>query len=256
MFAMNGDDPSQPELYSTLTHEVGHNWFPMIVGSNERMHAWMDEGFNTFINSFSEARRYPAQGDQDARIGHKAFAGNGSILETGQPTGNSDAAQYFKTGRVLQLLRRDVLGQDVFDKAFKTYIQRWAYKHPTPMDFFRTMEDVSGRKLEWFWRECFLEAPRFDQSVDSVLQTVQGTDTHVTVTYGNKGRAVMPLLVRFTFSDNTTQDVVYPADVWKANPASYTASYTFPKKTVSRIALDPDAHLPDADQTNNVWTAR
>jgi len=156
---------------------------------------------------------------------------------------------------VLQLLRRDVLGPALFDKAFQTYIERWAYKHPTPVDFFRTMEDVSGRQLDWFWRECFLEGPLFDQSVDSVSQTVRGTDAHVTVIYGNKGRAVMPLLVHFTFSDSTTQDVTYPVDIWKANPATYTMSYTFPKKTVSSITLDSDSHLPDANRSNNVWTA-
>jgi hypothetical protein len=89
-----------------------------------------------------------------------------------------------------------------------------------------------------------------------VHQTVQGTDTHVTVTYGNKGRMVMPLLVRFTFSDGTMQNVAYPAEVWQANVTAYTVSYTFPKKTVSRIDLDPDTHLPDADRSNNTWTAK
>jgi hypothetical protein len=255
MLAMEANTNSQPGLYGVVTHEVGHNWFPMIVGSNERMHAWMDEGFNTFINSFSEARRYPAKGDQSARIGHETFVGNGPILETGKPTGNSDGAQYFKTAYMLQLLRVDVLGPDIFDKAFRTYIQRWAYKHPTPMDFFRTMEDVSGRKLDWFWRECFLEAPRFDQAIDSVTQTVQGTETHVTVAYANRGRAVFPLLVRFTFSDSTTQDVTHPADVWRANPASYTMSYTFHNKTVRRIELDHDRHLPNARRAISTWTA-
>jgi aminopeptidase N len=241
--------------YQILTHEIGHNWFPMIVGSNERMHTWQDEGFNTFIDAFSEARRDPGKGDQSARIGRYVFDGRGTPLETGAAIGNS-SDQYSKTAYVLQLLRRDVLGPDLFDKGFRTYIQRWAYKHPTPMDFFRTMEDVSGRKLDWFWRTCFLEAPRLDQTIDSVSQTIQGTETHVTVTYANKGRAVMPLFVRFTFSDSTTQDVTYPADVWKANPSAYTVSYTFPKKTASHIVLDPNIHLPDADRSNNIWTAK
>jgi hypothetical protein len=118
------------------------------------------------------------------------------------------------------------------------------------------MADISGRNLDWFWRECFLEAPRFDQAIDSARQSMQGSETHVTVTYGNKGRVVMPLLVRFTFSDSTTQDISYPADIWRAHPSSYTVSYTFPnKKTVRRIALDLEGHLPDADRSNNVWTA-
>jgi hypothetical protein len=101
----------------------------------------------------------------------------------------------------------------------------------------------------------FLDAPRFDQAVDSVTQTTQGGESHVTVTYGNKGRMVLPLLVRFTFADGTTQDVTAPVDVWRADPTRYTATYTF-KQAVKRIALDPDTHLPDADTSNNVWTAR
>jgi hypothetical protein len=241
--------------YSTITHETGHNWFPMIVGSNERMHTWMDEGFNTFINTFSEARRSPSEGDQAARIGRWVAEGDGDVLEDGTIKGNS-GPQYDKTAKVLEVLRRDVMGPDVFDKAFRSYIKRWAYKHPTPMDFFRTMADGYGHNLDWFWRECFLESPKFDQSIDSVSQTVQGTETHVSVTYGNKGRMVMPLLVRFTFSDGTTQNVTYPADVWRANSASYTVSYSFPKKTVSGIVLDPDTHLPDANRSNNTWSTK
>lgn len=246
--------PRKPRLYYSITHEVGHNWFPMIVGSNERVHAWMDEGLNTFLNSFSESRRYPENGDQAARISQDAFTSDGTVLETGDVTGNS-GAQYTKTAQVLQLLRRDVLSPVVFDSAFRSYIRRWAFKHPTPMDFFRTLEDVSGSKLDWFWREGFLEALQFDQGIDSVTQTVQGDKTHVTVTYGNKGRAVLPILVRFTFSDGTTQDVTHPVEVWRANPATYTMSYTFSPKKVSRIVLDPENHLPDAEQTNNVWSA-
>jgi hypothetical protein len=254
MISFNGLASTLPGLYGTLTHEVGHNWFPMIVGSNERVHTWMDEGFNTFINSFSEARRYPAAGDQASRIGGEQWRGNGSILETGAVIGNT-GPQYDKTAYVLQLLRRDILGPAVFDSAFRTYIRRWAYKHPTPMDFFRTMANVSGQNLDWFWRECFLEAPRFDQAIDSVTQTVQGGETHLTVTYGNKGRVIFPLLVRFTFGDSTTQEITYPAEVWRANLATHTVSYTFANKTVRRIELDPSNHLPDADRTNNVWTA-
>jgi aminopeptidase N len=177
------------------------------------------------------------------------------VLEDGTIKGNS-GPQYDKTAKVLQVLRRDIMGPEVFDKTFRTYIKRWAYKHPTPMDFFRTMADGYGHNLDWFWRECFLEAPRFDQSIDSVSQTVQGSDAHVSVTYGNKGRMVMPLLVRFTFSDGTTQNVTYAADVWRANPAAYTVSYTFPKKTVSQIVLDPNKHLPDADRSNNTWMSK
>jgi hypothetical protein len=240
--------------YALLTHEVGHDWFPMLVGSNERLHTWMDEGFNTFINSFAEARYDPSEGNQNIRMNHQVYDGTGAALETGQVIGNA-SSQYAKTAYALQLLRRDILGPERFDRAFRTYIRRWVYKHPTPADFFRTMNDVSGQNLDWFWRAAFLEASRFDQAIDSVAQTTQGGQTRVTVKYGNRGRMQLPILVRFTLADGTTRDVTHPVDVWRANPAAYTTTYTF-AHPVTRITLDPETHLPDADPTNNDWTAQ
>ena len=246
MLAFDGSVPIGSMQDFVITHKVGHNWFPILVGSNERVHPWMDEGLNGFINAFSMARRYPADSEQGTWIQPQVLQGVGQ-----RPIGEDPSGAAY----VLQVLRQDVLGPAVFDTAFRAYIKRWAFKHPTPVDFFRTMADVAGRNLDWFWRECFMEAPRFDQAIDSVLQTVQGEETHLTVTYGNRGRAVFPLLVCFTFSDNTTQDVAYPVAVWRANAAAYTVSYTFHHKTVRRIELDPDTHLPDADRSNNAWTA-
>jgi hypothetical protein len=140
----------------------------------------------------------------------------------------------------------------------RAYIQRWAYKHPTPQDFFRTMDDVSGQHLDWFWREWFLETPTFAQALDSVSQTTAGTDTHVTVVYGNHGRGVMPIAARFFFSDGTTQDMSYPVDVWRVNSRQYVMSYTFTGKTVSQIQLDPDRRLVDPNRSDAtyVWITK
>jgi hypothetical protein len=250
-------------LYYVITHEVGHNWFPMIVGSNEHLHSWMDEGFNTFISAtFSEARRYPDGGDQMARaqaelkvLRESIASKSDGALELGQDIGNA-GDPYHKTAAVLQMLRQDVMGPTLFDKGFRTYIRRWAYKHPTPADFFRSMNDAAGRNLDWYWREWFLSAPKFDQSIDSVSSTTRGREVNVRVVYGNKAAGVMPLLVRFTFSDGTTQDYKYPAEVWAANGKTYTVSYTFTGKTVAKIVLDPDQHLIDIDATNNSWVAK
>ena len=257
MLSMDGMVQSNTMLYSVITHEVGHNWFPMIVGSNERVHTWQDEGFNQFINTFSEARRYPQGGDQAARavtyvrgLGQSMAQGQDEVLETGQVIGNS-GGQYFKTAAVLQMLRRDVMGPETFDKGLRTYIQRWAYKHPTPMDFFRTMSDVAGKNLDWYWREMFLEDPKFDQAIDSV----QVNGTHVRVVYGNQAPGVLPLLVRVTFADSTKQDFTYPVDIWKAG-TTYVATYDFPGKTVKEIRIDPERHFIDALRTNNIWTAK
>ena len=116
------------------------------------------------------------------------------------------------------------------------------------------MDEAAGRPLDWFWREWFLETPRFDQTIEGVTQTTAGATTHVTVQYGNKGRGVLPLLVRFTFRDGTTQDVAYPADVWRANSSHYIVASIF-KHPVVKIVIDPDQHLIDADRSNNSWVS-
>jgi hypothetical protein len=207
----------------------------------------MDEGLNTFINSFSDARRYPERSQED-RINHPDIADVKAIEAGGGEAYNLPAY-------ALQLLRRDVLGSAMFDKAFRAYITRWAYKHPTPQDFFRTLDDVSGQHLDWFWREWFYDTPGFDQAIDSVAQGTTETQTHVTVIYGNHERGVLPLLVRFTFDDRTTRDIAYPADIWRPNSTRYVASYTF-RRPVVRIVIDPDQHLVDANSSNNVWVAK
>jgi len=265
MLAMETKSRDKPDLYNVVTHEIGHNWFPMIVGSNERMHFWQDEGFNTFINTFSEARRYPANGDQMQRAAEER-----AQVEFTQRT-NTDVPieqgpdridprklgqEYTKPSVGLQLLRQEILGPEAFDDAFRTYIKRWAYKHPTPTDFFRTMESVSGERLDWFWREWFYTTAHFDQAIDSVETSNANGAQHVVVIYGNHARGVLPIRVRFTFSDGTTQDIEYPALVWSTNSSRYMREYDFTGKTVSRIDLDPDHRLVDIDRTNNSWIAK
>jgi len=264
MLAMEDRTSDKYALYNVVTHEVGHNWFPMIVGSNERLHYWQDEGLNTFINTFSEARRYPDHGDQMQRAAEERSSTEKTQMQNIDipieiPTDRITPQQqgfteYTKTSVGLQLLRQEILGPEAFDDAFHTYITRWAYKHPTPADFYRTMEDVAGRRLDWFWREWFLETPHFDQAIDSVVINKVGDTTKVGVLYGNHARGVLPIRVRFTLSDGTTQDYSYPAEVWSVNSTYYVRGYQFVGKTVTRIELDPEHRLPDTDRSNNSWT--
>jgi hypothetical protein len=263
MLVMEAKSEDKYDLYNVVTHEIGHNWFPMIVGSNERVHMWQDEGFNTFINTFSEGRRYPEKGDQMARA-----AGERQYVE-GLMKAGADVpvdvmpdridprllglAAYVKPSVGLQLLRQEIMGPAAFDDAFREYIRRWAYKHPTPTDFYRTMEDVGGKRLDWFWREWFKENPRFDQAVDSVATQQQGDVQHVAVVYGNRSRGVLPIHARFTYSDGSTESFDYPAEVWSTNTTRYIRQYAVRGKTLSRIELDPNHMLPDIDRTNNVW---
>jgi hypothetical protein len=241
-------------------------WFPMLVGSNEREHMWQDEGFNTFINTFSEARRYPQNGDQMARAARERAeielvmrVGADKPVEISPDRINPNLlgiSAYVKPSVGLQLLRQEILGPEAFDDAFRTYIRRWAFKHPTPSDFFRTMEDASGRRLDWFWREWFIENDRFDESIKGVSARQAGDTTKVHVTYGNEDRGVLPIRTRFTFSDGTTQDFRYPAEVWSTNSSQYSRDYAFVGKTLTRVELDPDHLLLDIERDNNVWTPK
>jgi hypothetical protein len=155
----------------------------------------------------------------------------------------------------LQLLRQEILGPDAFDDAFRTYIQRWAYRHPTPEDFYRTMEDAGGRRLDWFWREWFKENPHFDQAIDSVMTQQEGNVQNVVVAYGNRARGVLPIHARFTFNDGSTESYDYPAEVWSTNTTRYLRQYSFRGKILSRVELDPNNRLIDVDRSNNVWGA-
>jgi hypothetical protein len=115
------------------------------------------------------------------------------------------------------------------------------------------MEDVAGRRLDWFWREWFIENPHFDQAIDGVNESRTGDVQTVAVLYGNRARGVLPIHARFWFSDGSTENYDYPAEVWSTNTTHYLRTYSFRGKTVTRIELDPDKRLPDVDRSNNVW---
>ncbi|MBV9879806.1 MAG: M1 family metallopeptidase, partial [Gemmatirosa sp.] len=243
MIAMENKSADKYDLYNVVTHEIGHMWYPMIVGSNERVHMWQDEGFNTFINYFSEGRRYPEKGDANARA-----AENMRLVEQymarsfDQPLEiNPDRINpmllgenaYVKTAVGLMLLRNEILGPDTFDDAFRTYTAAWAFKHPSPADFFKSMEDASGKRLDWFYREWFLENPHFDQRIDTVATQQKGDTLNVAVVYGNAARGVLPIHARFTFAHGSTQQFDYPAEVWSTNTSKYLRRYAFVGKKLA-----------------------
>jgi hypothetical protein len=227
---------------------------------------WQDEGFNTFINTFSEARRYPQNGDQMARALQERTevelvmrVGQDQPMNIGPDRISPNLlgiSAYEKPSVGLQLLRQEILGPAAFDDAFRTYVNRWAFKHPTPSDFFRTMEDASGRRLDWFWREWFIENERFDQAVESVDSRQVGDTLQVRVMFGNRLRGVLPIRARFTFADGSTQDFAYPAEVWSTNTSHYIRQYAFLGKKLAKVELDPEHRLVDVDRSNNVWVPK
>jgi hypothetical protein len=263
MLAMETKSADKYDLYNVVTHEIGHMWYPMIVGSNERMHMWQDEGFNTFINYFSEARRYPEKGSYEQRVAHdretvEQFMAHNfdEPLEVQPDRINPNLLgenAYVKTAVGLAQLRDEILGPQAFDDAFREYTRRWAFKHPSPADFYKTMENVSGKRLDWFFREWFIENAHFDVGIDTVVQKQVGEVDSVGVRYRNYARGVLPIRVRFTFSDGSTQDLTYPAEVWSTNPLFYDRFYDFKGKTLAKIQIDPDNRIVDIDRANNVW---
>jgi hypothetical protein len=253
-------------LISVTIHEVGHNWYPMIVASDERKHTWMDEGLNSFLQYYAEqdwqkgypSRRGPAKNLVEymrdtnqapimihSDLIHRQFGNNG----------------YAKPAAGLVMLREQILGPKLFDQAFQTYSKRWMFKHPQPADFFRSLEEGAGEDLAYFWRGWFYTTHHNDQAVAEVksqsAQELIGDASrgrnYYRVKIDNKGGLVLPVKMAVTFSDGSTQRVDLPADIWRSNELTFTYGF-FTDKTVTKVVLDPDEAMADVDTSNNTWS--
>ena len=252
IFCSGQNRRSEQGLYGVTTHEIGHNWFPMLVNTDERRHAWMDEGFNTFINKYSTVEWFPKSKPPKGAsfAGMMKMPGVPVVTNADRLSGMQlGLLQYEKTGVGLLILREYVLGHERFDFAFRTYIRRWAFKSPQPADFFRTMEDAAGMDLAWFWRGWFLEDAMLDQGVDSVQQSSGRRPTRIT--FVNHERMVMPLVFRATFEDGTTEEQRLPVELWHHSDKVQVSLEGRGK--VREVRIDPDQMLPDVDRTNNMW---
>ncbi len=253
IFCSGENSRNERGLYGVTTHEIGHNWFPMVVNTDERRHAWMDEGFNTFINRYSSADWFKKGGEAKPSSFASMMKMPGVPIVTAADRLNGlqlGLLQYQKTGVGLTILREYVLGEERFDYAFREYIRRWAFKSPQPADFFRTMENAAGMDLAWFWRGWFLEDALLDQAIDDVKQP--GEKSPGRITFRNKDRMVMPMTYRITFEDDSTELVRLPVEAWFQ---SDVIKRTTPRgKKLKEVRIDPDAMLPDAARDNNVWT--
>lgn len=245
------------DLWGVTDHEFGHNWFPMIVGSNERLYAWMDEGFNTFINSLSEKEFNKGEYYSPKSLQSMAFMLNSDQLEPVMTSPdnlkerNLGFLGYYKPAAGLTILRENILGEERFDKAFRAYIKRWAFKHPTPEDFFHTMENVSGEELNWFWRGWFLNKWKVDQAVKSVKYVNGDFTKGAAITIENIGQLPMPVQVEIKFKDGTAQNINLPVEIWKRN-SEWTFEVPSTKEIVS-VQLDPKGSLPDANVSDNLF---
>ncbi len=245
-------------LWGVNDHEFGHTWFPMIVGSNERLYGWMDEGFNTFINTFSTDNfnngEYKGGAVDKSRMGayytNPAFEPILSTPENMKET-HIGALLYFKPNLGLSLLREQILGPERFDLAFRTYIDRWAFKHPAPDDFFRTMENVGGEDLSWFWRGWFINNWRLDQAVSGVNYVDNDPSKGALITIVNNDKMVMPVTIEIKTVKGKVERLKLPVEIWERN-TSWTFTYPSTEELKS-VTIDPDHLLPDFNQDNNTW---
>ncbi len=328
-------DRTKYSMLTVIIHEVGHNYFPMIVNSDERQWTWMDEGLNSFLQFLAEQeweRDYPSEAGQAYKIvdymkGDKNFIS--PIMTNSESIWQFSPNAYDKPTTALNILRETVMGRELFDYAFKEYAQRWMFKHPTPADFFRTMEDASGVDLDWFWRGWFYTTDHVDIAIDNVTwyqpntqnpkiekplekaavekiaitdirnktqieQTVtekdpstldfynsydpfkvtkddleeydkflsdltdsqkkllDGSYNFYQIDFKNIGGLVMPVILKFEFTDGTEEVQRIPAEIWKTNNEEVSKVFMF-NKEVKQITLDPYYETADTELNNNYW---
>ncbi|WP_201983297.1 M1 family metallopeptidase [Hymenobacter rubidus] len=260
-----GAKARKARLWAVTDHEFGHNWFPMIVGSNERKYPWMDEGFNTFINILSSNAFNNGEYAKQLNDTAKLVAGNIRYMSdpaTDPPFTVPDVTQpnylgyaaYGKMGYGLFLLRAEILGPERFDYAFRTYINRWAFKHPQPKDFFRTMNEASGEDLTWFWREWVYNNWILDQAVTTVTYVNQDPAQGALITIENRGQAAMPVTADVTETSGKTSRVKLPVEIWQRG-GTWTFRYNS-TTPLTEVRLNATKLLPDANPSNNVWRAQ
>jgi Peptidase family M1 domain len=266
----DGIEDKGKELFWITAHEIGHTWFPMVVGFNERRNAWMDEGFNTFIDVY-ESDTF-ANGVYGPKRDSEYAPGGGNPVDEILPTladpatpiimTRADAilekyrhpVTYFKSALGLILLREQILGPERFDWAFRRFIRDWAFHHPAPSDFFRAMESEGGEDLGWFWRGWYFNNWTFDLAVKSVAYQDHDPAKGALVTFENLDRLVLPATVQIDFKDGSHKRVRLPAETWLLKSvATLPIDSTQPIVTVT---VDPDHVLPDKDRTNNVLTVK
>jgi Peptidase family M1 domain len=247
-------------LWDVTNHEFGHNWFPMIVGSNERKYAWMDEGFNTFINGvdtrvFNNGEFYQKEDEQ--KSAPYMFNDHSEPILTIPDVilgSNLGTAAYSKPAMALNLLRKYVLGEKRFDYAFRTYIRRWAFKHPTPWDFFRCMENAGGEDLGWFWRGWILHNWKLDQGIKDVKYAENDPAKGAIITIENLEEMAMPAVLAIQQENGKTDTVVLPVEIWQHGPTKAFAYNSTSK--IKSIVIDPEHDFPDVDPSNNTWTGQ
>lgn len=255
-----GRGASRGGLWGVTSHEFGHNWFPMIVGSNERKYPWMDEGFNTFINTMADKAfnngeflsKRPINRQGVARFYYNDSAEAIFTVPDVTQQRNLGNVAYGKPGLGLTLLRENIIGEGRFDSAFSYYVHQWAFKHPTPYDFFHCIENYAGETLDWYWRGWFINNWKIDFAVLDASPNDRNDATKGSIiTIENLEKLPMPVTVEVTEANGKVGRVKLPVEIWHAGPV-WKFRYASTSE-VTKVVIDPDKQYPDNNKGNNTW---
>ncbi|MDX1493001.1 MAG: M1 family metallopeptidase [Longimicrobiales bacterium] len=249
-----GRQPS--DLFNVTSHEIAHMWIPMIVGANEKRYAWMDEGATTFLENESKMELWP--GVDHHRVEARSYLQvaaarqEASMMTPGDyyPPGPSYGIASYPKPATLMVALRSVMGQEAWTEAYRTFLSEWAYKHPSPWDFFNTFERFHGEDLDWFWTSFYYETWTVDHAVGDVRST---TGRGSTVVIRDNGNAIFPSTVRIRTSGGSPIVQQIPVDHWLAGNTVYEIQVPASAGRVTRVEVDPDARAPDIDRSNNFW---
>ncbi|HSH76267.1 MAG TPA: M1 family metallopeptidase [Longimicrobiales bacterium] len=243
-------------LFSTTSHEVAHMWVPMIVGTNEKRYAWMDEGSAMFLEDRSETEFWP--GVDHHRVEARAYLERAAASQEQSLMRHADwyepgpgygVAAYTKPSALMVALR-EVIGHETWEEAYRAFLSEWAYKHPTPWDFFSTFERFAERDLDWFWTAFYYETWTLDQAVGSVTSR---SGRGATVVIEDRGLAPFPSRVRIRTSTGSTIERDVPVEHWLAGNRTYDIEVAPTAGPVTRVEIDPVGYAPDVDRSNNIW---
>ncbi|MFL3000686.1 MAG: M1 family metallopeptidase [Cytophagales bacterium] len=317
-------DATKWGMISVIIHEVGHFFIPMIINSDERQWTWMDEGLNTFVQSLTQREYYSdgplRRGTAESIVNYMKMPKDmlRPIMTNSEQISSREfgANAYAKPAAALSVLRETIMGPELFDYAFKEYSRRWAFKHPDPADFFRTMEDASAIDLDWFWRGWFYSTDNVDVSVEKVkwfkmknvdepfenranveekeitgnkkiasdqpqysipfkptefnfsetnrnqyrefrnsvndeaIKLANSDRNFYELTFKNTGGLVTPLIIEWTYEDNTKEIQKIPAEIWRFNEKEVTKVF-IKDKVVKNIKLDPFKETADVNLEDN-----
>lgn len=234
--------------YGLTNHELGHMWLPMIVSSDEVRWAWMDEGVTSYNSTQANPPWLPERETNPEWLARTARSG--TIMRWTDWQGPQEGfAAYGKPAAALTALRA-VLGAEVFDRALRTYVGAWAWKHPKPWDFFAVFEAVSGRDLDWFWRGWFYE----NWGMDHAIASVEEDGGRFRVTVEDRGDLVMPAVLTATRESGEVETFIVGAERWLSG--ARTAVVRVPAGSpLAKLELDVAEAFPDSDRSNDVWRA-